>query len=321
MAATPSASPTDPVEKPKPLEEHIALTADKVTDAYYSSLQPEADYSLRKNANNLFQQYLNQIISKNSDISKYNILILYDNTRLVRADADRIYSAITKFTDTQKPILLILHSSGGSIGAGYLIGKLCQEYTDKDFVIAVPRQAKSAATLLCCAADEIHMGSMSELGPIDPQIDDLPVLGLKQSIEHIAGLVKQHPESATMFASFLSQSLKLIDLGYYERVAESAVQYAERLLKTHAATLIATPARIANDLVYTYKDHGFVIDKAESIQIFGDKTIKTKTPEYSFANEVYEFMEEIRFVARLQRYSFYFVGSTESFPTFTKNRD
>ncbi len=156
----------------------------------------------------------------------------------------------SSFSDN-KPLLLILYSNGGVIGSAYLIGQLCREKAEDKFVITVPRHAKSAATLLCCAADEIHMGSLSELGLIGPQINNLPALGLKNSIEHIAKLVKETSESAEMFAKYLHYSLKPIDLGYYERVAESAIHYAEKLEKNIA--------QIAYEFVYIYKDHRLVI--------------------------------------------------------------
>jgi membrane-bound ClpP family serine protease len=67
----------------------------------------------------------------------------------------------------------------------------------------VPRQAKSAATLIAIGADEIHMGPLGELGPIDPQLGGLPALGVGQALERIASLVERHPGSAEMFARYL----------------------------------------------------------------------------------------------------------------------
>lgn len=124
-----------------------------------------------KNAkrDDIFHRYLLNVISSHVVSSNYNILIIYDESRLVKSDADRIYSAVSALQD-KKPLLVVVYSTGGSIASAYLIGKLCREYAKDRFVAVVPRQAKSAATLLCCAADEIHMGSLSELGPIDPQI-------------------------------------------------------------------------------------------------------------------------------------------------------
>lgn len=88
------------------------------------------------------------------------------------------------------------------------------------------------------------MGLMSEIGPIDPQIGRYPALGLGYAIETLALLCKKYPESSDMSAKYLSLSLNLQDLGYFERVSESAVQYAERLLKNKKLPNGQTPASV-----------------------------------------------------------------------------
>jgi hypothetical protein len=269
--------------------------------------------------NKVISQYLRQEVLTIKGSEDYNILVLHDETRMIKSDADKIYSAVTSFTE-KKPLLLILYSGGGQPESAYLIGKLCIEYANNKFVISVPRYAKSAATLICCAANEIHMGSLSELGPIDPQINELPALGLKSSIEHIADLVKIHPSSSEMFAKYLHYSLELVNLGYYERVAESAMQYAERLLDTHKKNLPKSAKEIAYDLVYKYKDHGFVIDKAEAEIIFGEEIIKKNSMEYELGNKLYQSIEFIKNIAGLFKYSMYFIGSLDSDPTFISKK-
>lgn len=283
----------------------------------FESLGPNSTDEINKKRDELLQQYLKQVINEYEISSKYNILILYDKGQMVRSDADNIYSAITTFQNN-KPILLILYSKGGDAGSAYLIGKLCREYSNGNLITTVPRHAKSAATLICCASDEIHMGSLSELGPIDPQIDNFPALGLKNSVEHIADLVRQYPASAEMFAKYLNLSLNPIYLGYYERVAQSAIQYAERLLKTHDKNLPKKAEQIALDLVYTYKDHGFVIDIAEAQQIFGDKIVKKNSAEYELGNIIYQNLEYIHGMVSYMGYIFYFIGSCDSKPSFIK---
>jgi hypothetical protein len=244
---------------------------------------------------------------------------LYDDGSIVKSDADKIYNSVAKFTN-DKPLLLVIYSRGGSAGSAYLIGKLCREYSNGHLVITVPRMAKSAATLVCCAANEIHMGSLSELGPIDPQINDLPALGLKNSVDHIAELVKKYPSASDMFAKYLNLSMELINLGYYERVAESAMQYAEKLLLTHSKNLPRPAKEIAHELVYKYKDHGFVIDKSEAIEIFGDKIIKMNTEEYELGNSLYRTFDLLVTVAGMVNYNYYFIGSLDNFGTFTKRQ-
>ena len=174
--------------------------------------------------------------------------------------------------------------------------------------------------MICCAANNIHMGSLSELGPIDPQINGLPALGLKNSVEHIAEMVKQHPESSSMFAEYLNKSLDLIYLGYYERVAESAQQYAEKLLSTHKENLKRSELEIAKELVYKYKDHGFVIDRAEALEIFGDDIIKSNTEEYEFSNLVYNELTMISNFSSWFDQDAYLIGSLDTEISFLKQK-
>lgn len=268
----------------------------------------------------LLTKFLKQEINKHHCASVYNILILFDNTTLIKSDSDQIYRAVNKFNN-KKPLLLVLQSKGGDPGSAYLMGKLCQEFSNNKFVVVVPRYAKSAATLLACAASEIHMGSLSELGPIDPQIDKMPALGLKNSIEHLADLVSKKPGSAEMFSQYLKLSIDPVQIGYYERVAESAYQYAQRLLKHNKSLDNKTEFdinEIAKTLVYDYKDHGFVIDKSEAATIFGNGIVKCNTEEYQLGNMLYNIFDEIEDVSKILNYKFYFIGSVDSIPGMLK---
>lgn len=278
----------------------------------------DGDESIKPKFFESFRILLNQILEKYPTISKkYNLVFLFDDNTMLKSDADKIYNAVTEF-DKKKPVLLVLYSGGGVPGSAYLIGKLCREYSNGTFNVSVPRRAKSAATLLCCAANEVHMGSLSELGPIDPQINGLPALGLKNSIEHISDLVAQNPKSAEMFAQYLKLSIEPIQIGYYERVAESAMQYAENLLSTHSDNLPKDASIIAKELVYKYKDHGFVIDKSEATKILGDKIIKHNTQEYEFGNDVYQYLDSLSRFADIVKHNFYFIGGLKSEPTLFK---
>ena len=174
------------------------------------------------------------VLSQHAIAAQYNVRFLYDTRSMGRSDTDRIYRSL-RSVDRKKPILLVVRSLGGSISAAFFIAKVCRESTDAGFVVVVPREAKSAATLVCCGADQIHMGSLSELGPIDPQFGAIPALALKHSIEHLAELAAQHPAAGTMLTEYLAKTLRIEALGYYERVAASAAQYAVRLLNLRTA--------------------------------------------------------------------------------------
>ena len=71
---------------------------------------------------------------------------------------------------------LILHSQGGQPEAAEQIVEYLRAKYD-EIRVFVPHSARSAATLICCAADEIHMGAHSSLGPVDPQMSMQTPLG------------------------------------------------------------------------------------------------------------------------------------------------
>lgn len=246
--------------------------------------------------NKTIYKHLYKIIDRHAVAANYEVLFLYDNQTSISEDmADKIYEAIPP--NNAKPILLIINNKGGRVEPAYLISKTCKENSPQ-FVVAIPRRAKSAATLIALGANEIHMGSMSELGPIDPQFGGLPALGLTSSLESLAKVVTKYPKSSEMLASFLSQKLDLRILGYFERVSESTVQYATRLLT--GKKLPKDIDEIAKNFVYEYKDHSFVVDKEEATKFLGD-IIKVNTPEYKLANEIHQFMSTLNLLAGILR--------------------
>lgn len=229
-------------------------------------------------------------------VNDYTILYLLDaQDELSSWHSNRIYIAASA-AKRERPILLILQNLGGSIEAGYLISKTCKRLANDKFIVAVPRKAKSAATLLALGADEVHMGLMSELGPIDPQFGGFPALGMKNALAILADLACKHPGAAPMLGEYLQSKLDLRILGYFERINDSAIQYAERLLAGKTLPSGQSPKSLADHFVNHYKDHGFVIDFDESKELLGDVVVKHETKEYAFANAVYESFDFIRLV-------------------------
>ena len=96
-----------------------------------------------------------------------------------------------------------------------------------------------------------------------------------------------------MWAEYLNNSrFRFEHLGQHQRAVESCVQYAERLLvagKSDRRRAIG----IANWLVHHYKDHGFVIDSEEAIEIFGEASVVVSSNELSFSEEVYRLIRNV----------------------------
>lgn len=208
-------------------------------------------------------------------------------------DLDQAFRALQQLNpDGEKNVLLFILSRGGEGEPAYQISKLCKSYAHEKFIVVVPRHAKSAATLIALGADEIHMGPLSQLGPIDPQIGGLPALGVSQALKTIASVSELYPRSAEMFARYLRMALTVEQIGYCDRISESAIQYAERLLLTKPH-LAKRASAIARELVHEYKDHNFVIDFAEAQAHLGDEWIRTDTTELQAGEDIYSLIEMV----------------------------
>jgi hypothetical protein len=312
MAKKPSKSDETPVEGPKIPDE----TATGIADASEANGKAEAEISwgqaIRTKNLEAFKKALKKeldgIVAKHADnLKNYAILYLFDDDAITSYHTDRLYSAARELAD--KDILLVIDSPGGQIEPAYLISKTLKRLSAKKFVVAVPRRAKSAATLICLGADEIHMGMMSQLGPIDPQISGLPALALRNALRNIAELAEKYPGSSDVLAKYLIDQISIRRVGYYERVGESAAQYAERLLGNRQIQSGKTAAEVASYLVNHYKDHGFVIDSGEAIGLLGVDIVKEQTPEYVFADAVYSFINLAQLIAnRLSDKMFWLIG-------------
>ncbi len=257
--------------------EVIQLDSDKIKEEIFAT-------HLRK----LADQY---------QVSDYEIVFLFDDFYSISSNhSNRIYNAISNLKK-DKNILLILVSDGGKIEPAYLISKTCTRLKKDKFAVSIPRRAKSAATLIALGADEIHMGMLSELGPIDPQLKGLPALGVSNALERLAGLTSQYPAAGEMFSKYLTANLNLHELGYFERINESAAQYAERLLKGKALPSSYNPHTLANHFTNHYKDHSFVIDSEEALSLLGEAVVRENENEYLFGDAVYKFLDFANFAS------------------------
>jgi hypothetical protein len=157
--------------------------------------------------------------------------------------------------------------------------------------VIVPLAAKSAATLLTLAGDEIYMGQLAELGPLDVQITDELERGKRpfsplDEFKSMEFLREYATEFLDYFAFALSQrgmSVKQalheaipavsgmmaplyshVDpskVGSFRRSLAEAEDYAVRLLKQSRNPYAE---QLVEQLVWKYPVHDFVIDYPEA---------------------------------------------------------
>jgi ClpP class serine protease len=96
-------------------------------------------------------------------------------------DSEAILRAI-RLTPADQPIDLVLHTPGGLVLAAEQIALALLERTGK-VTVFVPHYAMSGGTLLALTADEIVMDSHAVLGPVDPQIGDMPAASIVKLLD------------------------------------------------------------------------------------------------------------------------------------------
>jgi ClpP class serine protease len=96
-------------------------------------------------------------------------------------DSEAVLRAI-RLTPPDQPIDLILHTPGGLVLAAEQIGHALAEREGK-VTVFVPHYAMSGGTLIALTADEVVMDPNAVLGPVDPQIGDMPAASLVKLLD------------------------------------------------------------------------------------------------------------------------------------------
>jgi ATP-dependent protease ClpP protease subunit len=95
--------------------------------------------------------------------------LLFVSRHLAHADVLAVRNALED--ERGEHLDVIVSSPGGDVEAAYLVARELRRRFGA-LTVFVPFRAKSAATLLCLAADELVLGSLGELGPLDQQYNE-----------------------------------------------------------------------------------------------------------------------------------------------------
>ncbi|RMH19326.1 MAG: hypothetical protein D6696_10850 [Acidobacteria bacterium] len=96
-------------------------------------------------------------------------------------DSEEVLRAI-QLTEPEVPVDLVLHTPGGLVLASLQIARAIHHHPGKVRVF-VPHYAMSGGTLISLAADEIIMSPHAVLGPVDPQLGQMPAASVLKVLE------------------------------------------------------------------------------------------------------------------------------------------
>ncbi len=96
-------------------------------------------------------------------------------------DSEEVIRAI-HLTDPDVPLDLVIHTPGGLVLAATQIARAVKRHRGK-VTVFVPHMAMSGGTLIALAADEIVMDPHAVLGPVDPQLGQMPAASFVKVVE------------------------------------------------------------------------------------------------------------------------------------------
>ncbi|HHJ63557.1 MAG TPA: hypothetical protein ENJ61_01480 [Aquifex aeolicus] len=182
-------------------------------------------------------------------------------------DSERVLRAI-RMTPDSMPIDFIIHTPGGLALAATQIANALAKHKAPVRVI-VPHYAMSGGTLIALAADEIIMDENAVLGPVDPQIGQMPAASILKVLEQ-----KEAKDID-------DQTLILADVS--RKAIDQMREYIKKLL-TSKGMEAQKAERIAEELAigkFTH-DYPLTVDYLRSLGL----NVKTEVPQ-----EVYALME------------------------------
>jgi len=136
---------------------------------------------------------------------------------------------------------LVLCSGGGSVVAARQLALLCRDFA-RIVTVQVPRLARSAGTLLCLGADELVLGPLAELSPVDALIGEAAPADQPQSflaVEDVRAFPAMardwfgvtEPQDALQVLALLAQRVFPVSLGGFYRADAYIRGVATELLR------------------------------------------------------------------------------------------
>ena len=171
-----------------------------------------------------------------------------DHSRAQIDQTDDIYLSELLSASATDQIDLLIESNGGATDA---TEKICAVLRSAgiDLRVIVPRRAKSNGTVIAFCGRSIIMGRESELGPIDPNVGDVPADFIVQSANI---LMAQNPVLVHLAQAAILQTktlaTELLKTGMMRGLPETDIASVVEKLASRA----------------TYHSHGAVIDAMEA---------------------------------------------------------
>lgn len=180
---------------------------------------------------------------------------------------------------------LFVKSAGGDGQSALRLIHLLREYANH-LTVLVPLECASAGTMLALGADEVHMGPLAFLTPIDTSLEHVlgpvdprnePTTVGQDELQRVVSLWERHsPKTDVNPYQELYKYLHPLVIGAVDRATSLSIKLCTEILRYHMKEP-DKPARIANALNAEYPAHEYPITPRGATELGLD--VRTLAPQ------------------------------------------
>lgn len=212
--------------------------------------------------------------------SKVLVYFLGPNSNIAQDAVEVLYNHLRVIGKVER-LDLFLHTFGGILEIPPKIVSIMREFS-KRFSVLVPYRAHSAGTLIALGADEIVMGKMAELTPVDPQTrsplnpkdpkGEITFVAVQDLISFFKFVDKVGIEKKEEVFKSLLENLHPLVIGTVNR-SWSLIKHIMNRLLSHSNYNDDEKEKIIELLSGGLPSHNYLITREEAKEILKDKVL------------------------------------------------
>lgn len=212
--------------------------------------------------------------------SKIIVYFLGPKSNIAQDAVEVLYNHLRIIGKVEK-LDLFLHTFGGVLEIPPKIVSIMREFSNH-FSVLIPYRAHSAGTLIAIGADEIVMGKMSELTPVDPQTrsplnpkdpkGEITFVAVQDLISFFKFVDKVGVEKKEEIFKSLLENLHPLVIGTVNR-SWSLIKHIMNRLLTHSNYSNDEKEKIIELLSGGLPSHNYLITREEAKEILREKVV------------------------------------------------
>lgn len=215
-------------------------------------------------------------------------------------DERSVEYAIRDIDDDIDDLKLVMTSPGGRVSSANKIARSIKNNFDS-IETYVPHFAKSGGTLISLTGEQIVMGEISDLGPLDPQIPmkDGDRASSRDVIDSYHRWMNQwqnkHPSEASAPERSMIERMDILEYEEAKKSLEEMKTYTEDILSSHDSISEKEARKTVENLVDGFPVHGYTLTYDEANEALPEDMVVPETERQEEMDVMRSWMDEYAF--------------------------